>query len=113
MKEKGAKYFPANLGYLKPPTGNGASDVRKRQPFPWVRLAGATLAWTVIGQGCCAARFTKRASVMRYTQLQAQRTKLLQKARKLARSGQHDNHLTILSELEGSGEFLEVHRCLT
>jgi hypothetical protein len=50
---------------------------------------------------------------MRYSQVQAQRTKLLQKARKLARSGQHAQHLTIVSELEASGEFLEVERCLT
>src|SRR5215213_8875674 len=50
---------------------------------------------------------------MRYTQVQAQRTKLLQKARKLARSGEHENHLAIVSELEESGEFFEVHRCLT
>jgi hypothetical protein len=36
---------------------------------------------------------------MRFAKAQAQRGKLLQLARHLARSGQHENHLTIIAEL--------------
>ena len=48
-----------------------------------------------------------------YWERQLQRTKVLKLARDLARSGQHENHQSILMELEVVEGFAEVHRCLT
>ena len=44
---------------------------------------------------------------------QRQRTKVLGLARDLARSGRHENHHSILPELETVEGFAAVHRCLT
>jgi hypothetical protein len=43
----------------------------------------------------------------------AHRAKVLRRARGLARSGQHENHHTILAELELTDGFADAHRCLT
>ena len=44
---------------------------------------------------------------------QRQRTKVLGLARDLARSGQHENHHSILPELVAVEGFAAAHRCLT
>ena len=48
-----------------------------------------------------------------YWDRQLQRTKVLKLARDLARSGQHENHQSILMELEVVEGFAAAHRCLT
>ena|SRR5918995_5108219 len=48
-----------------------------------------------------------------YWNTQLQRTKVLGLARDLARSGQHENHHSILRELELLDGFAAAHRCLT
>jgi hypothetical protein len=51
---------------------------------------------------------------MRYSERQAQRAKVLRVARGLARSGQHEDHRSIVTELLHPTEgFADAYRCLT
>ena len=50
---------------------------------------------------------------MKHAQMVARRTKLLKLARDLARSGQHQDHHSIVAELHAAGDFFEAQRCLT
>ena len=50
---------------------------------------------------------------MKHHEIYAQRAKLLKRARDLARSGQHDSHITIAMQLHGEIDFPDAHRCLT
>jgi hypothetical protein len=46
---------------------------------------------------------------MKYAKAQAQRGKVLQLARRLARSGQHENHRSIIAELAMITDFTDAH----
>jgi hypothetical protein len=67
----------------------------------------------VAGVGSCLARFNEegRAKV-KQNKAYAHRAKVLRLARSLARSGQHDNHTSIVAELELVDGFADAHRCL-
>ena len=50
---------------------------------------------------------------MKFNQAQAQRGKLLNVARAMARSGQHENHRSIVAALQPLDSPADAHRCLT